>query len=74
MGSLSKSFASCGGYIAGSAALVEYLKYTAPGFVFSVGMSPPNTAAILAAVRVLKAEPERAIRLQQRAKTIFRLS
>ena len=74
MGTLSKSFASCGGYIAGSAALVEYLKYTAPGFVFSVGMSPPNTAATLAAVRVLKAEPERAIRLQQRAKLFLDLA
>ncbi|MEN9567761.1 MAG: hypothetical protein RLZZ69_2957, partial [Cyanobacteriota bacterium] len=68
MGTLSKSFASCGGYIAGSSALVEYLKYTAPGFVFSVGMSPPNTAATLAAVRVLKAEPERVTTLQTRAK------
>ena len=74
MGTLSKSFASCGGYIAGSAALVEYLKYTAPGFVFSVGMSPPNAAATLAAVRVLKAEPERATRLQQRAKLFLDLA
>ena len=68
MGTLSKSLASCGGYIAGSQALVEYLKYTAPGFVFSVGMSPPNAAASLAAIGVLKAEPERATRLQARAK------
>ncbi|PSB08739.1 8-amino-7-oxononanoate synthase [Pleurocapsa sp. CCALA 161] len=74
MGSLSKSFASCGGYIAGSSALVEYLKYTAPGFVFSVGMSPPNTAAILAAVRVLKAEPARATTLQARAKLFLDLA
>jgi 8-amino-7-oxononanoate synthase len=74
MGTLSKSFASCGGYIAGSSALVEYLKYTAPGFVFSVGMSPPNAAATLAAVRVLKAEPERATILQARAKLFLDLA
>ncbi|MDJ0634146.1 MAG: aminotransferase class I/II-fold pyridoxal phosphate-dependent enzyme [Xenococcaceae cyanobacterium MO_188.B29] len=74
MGTLSKSFASCGGYIASSHALVEYLKYTAPGFVFSVGMSPPNAAATLAAIRVLKAEPERVSRLQARAKLFLRLA
>ena len=68
MGTLSKSFASCGGYIAGSQELIEYLKYTAPGFVFSVGMSPANTAAALAAIKLLKSEPERAIKLQSRAK------
>lgn len=68
MGTLSKSFASCGGYIAGSSELIEYLKYTAPGFVFSVGMSPANTAAALAAIRLLKSEPERTIKLQTRAK------
>ncbi len=65
MGTLSKSFASCGGYIAGSKALVEYLKYTSPGFVYSVGISPPDTASVLAAIRLLKAEPERVARLQQ---------
>src|SRR5690606_1107323 len=59
MGTLSKSFGSCGGYIAGNAALVKYLKYTAPGFVYSVGISPPNAAAALAAIKVLQAEPQR---------------
>jgi myxalamid-type polyketide synthase MxaB len=68
MGTLSKSFASCGGYIAGSSELIEYLKYSAPGFVFSVGMSPANTAAALAAIRLLKSEPERVLKLQSRAK------
>ncbi len=68
MGTLSKSLASCGGYIAGSRALIKYLKYTAPGFVYSVGISPPNTASALAALRLLKAEPERVGCLQERAK------
>ena len=65
MGTLSKSLASCGGYIAGSAALVEYLKYTAPGFVYSVGISPPNAAAALAALTLLRREPERVTRLHE---------
>lgn len=65
MGTLSKSFASCGGYIAGSRALIEYLKYTAPGFVYSVGMPPPNVAAALAAIRLMKKEPERVARLHE---------
>src|SRR5262249_37661928 len=58
MGTLSKSFASCGGYICGSHALVEYLKYTTPGFVYSVGISPPNAAAALASLHQLQAHPE----------------
>jgi myxalamid-type polyketide synthase MxaB len=74
MGTLSKSFASCGGYIAGSSELIEYLKYTSPGFVFSVGMSPANTAAALAAIKLLKSEPERAIKLQSRAKFCLNLA
>jgi 8-amino-7-oxononanoate synthase len=67
MGTLSKSLASCGGYIAGSAALVEYLKYTSPGFVYSVGIPPSNAAAALAALRKLEAEPELVTRLHDRA-------
>lgn len=65
MGTLSKSFGSCGGFIAGCHELIEYLRYTAPGFVFSVGLSPPNTAAALASLRTLKKNPERVARLQQ---------
>jgi 7-keto-8-aminopelargonate synthetase-like enzyme len=64
MGTLSKSFGSCGGYIAGKKELVEYLKYTAPGFVFSVGLSPTNTAAAIASLQVLKREPMRVTRLK----------
>ncbi len=68
MGTLSKSFGSCGGYIAGCKELVELLKYTAPGFVFSVGLSPTNTAAALASLKTLIAHPERVQRLQSRSK------
>lgn len=65
MGTLSKSFASCGGYIGASAALVEYLKYTTPGFVFSAGISPANSAAALEAIRLMNQEPENVKRLQR---------
>lgn len=74
MGTLSKSFASCGGYIAGSQAVVEYLKYTAPGFVYSVGISPPNAAATLTAIQVLQAEPQRVEQLHDRAKLFLELA
>jgi 8-amino-7-oxononanoate synthase len=73
MGTLSKSLASCGGFIAGSSALVEYLKYTSPGFVFSVGMTPSNAAAALAALHKLEAEPERVSRLHENAELFLRL-
>jgi 8-amino-7-oxononanoate synthase/acyl carrier protein len=74
MGTLSKSFGSCGGYIAGCRAMVEYLKYTAPGFVYSVGMSPANAAAALAAIRLLKDEPERVALLHERARLFLTLA
>ncbi|MDJ0750983.1 MAG: aminotransferase class I/II-fold pyridoxal phosphate-dependent enzyme [Woeseiaceae bacterium] len=67
MGTLSKALASSGGYIAGERALVEHLKFSAPGFLYSVGMAPPVAAAALEALRVLRAEPERVQRLQARA-------
>ena len=64
MCTLSKTFASCGGYISGCKELVEYLKYTAPSFMFSVGMPPAQTGAALAALRVLEREPQRAQKLR----------
>jgi 8-amino-7-oxononanoate synthase len=68
MGTLSKTYASCGGYIAGSSALVEQLKYLCSGFVYSVGISPANTAAALAALEILKAEPWRVADVQARSR------
>ncbi|MFO0922556.1 MAG: aminotransferase class I/II-fold pyridoxal phosphate-dependent enzyme [Pirellulales bacterium] len=70
MGTLSKSFGSCGGYIAGDRALVELLKYTAPGFVFSVGLSPPNTAAAIKSLELMERQPERVARLRENS-TLF---
>ena len=63
MGTLSKAYASCGGYIAGNRDLIDALRYSAPGFVFSVGLPPSMTAAALTALRVVKREPERVARL-----------
>lgn len=74
MGTLSKSLASCGGYIAGCAALIDYLKYTAPGFIYSVGISPPNAAAALAALHLLQAEPQRITCLQERSQLFLSLA
>ncbi len=74
MGTLSKTFASCGGFIAGCEALIYYLRYAAPGFVFSVGMSPPDAAAALAALRQMQAEPERVARLQARSRLFLDLA
>lgn len=74
MGTLSKSLAGCGGYVGGCQALVTYLRYTAPGFLFSVGLSPPDTAAAVAALRILRQEPERVATLQARARLFLDLA
>lgn len=59
MGTLSKTASSCGGYIAGSRALIEILKAEAGGFVYSVGLAPVLAAAALASIEVLQTETER---------------
>ena len=74
MGTLSKSLASCGGYIAGSAEMVEYLKYTAPGFVYSVGISPPNAAAALASLTILQRQPQRVELLHELSALFLKLA
>jgi 8-amino-7-oxononanoate synthase len=74
MGTLSKTLASCGGYIAGERALIEHLKCAAPGFVYSVGMPPPAAAAALAALRVMRAEPARVEKLHARGQQFLDLA
>jgi 8-amino-7-oxononanoate synthase len=68
MGTLSKALASCGGYVAGSASLMEYLKHSVPGFVYSVGMPPSSCAAALAALRIMLREPDRVTKLRNRGR------
>jgi 8-amino-7-oxononanoate synthase len=58
MGTLSKGLGTCGGYIAGRKCLIDYLRYSLPGFVFSVGISPALAAASLEAIRLLQTRPE----------------
>lgn len=65
MGTLSKALSACGGYIAGSSQLIEILKFHASAFMFSVGMAPPVAAAALAALRMMKRQPERVANLQR---------
>ncbi|MDA0713323.1 MAG: aminotransferase class I/II-fold pyridoxal phosphate-dependent enzyme [bacterium] len=73
MGTLSKSFASCGGYIAGCKELIDYLRYSSPAFVYSVGLSPPNAAASLKAIEILESEPDRVEKLKNNSAFFLRL-
>ena len=74
MGTLSKTLASCGGYIAGEKALIENLKFSAPGFLYSVGISPPLAAAALAALKLLESEPDRIRSLKERGHQFISLA
>ncbi len=58
MGTLSKALGSLGGYVAGSATLVDFLRNRAPGWIYTTALSPADTAAALAAVRLIQQEPE----------------
>lgn len=68
MGTLSKTLASAGGYIAGDAGLIEYMRFLCPGLLFSVGLAPADTAAAIAALDILEREPNRPRRLRDRAR------
>jgi 8-amino-7-oxononanoate synthase len=67
MGTLSKTLAGCGGYIAGNNVLIEHLKYLTPGFLYSTGIVPPLAAASHAALDIMLEEPERVTHLHERA-------
>ena len=63
MGTFSKSLASLGGFIAADEDTIEYLKHKSRALIFSASMPPSNVAAVRAALRIMKREPERIARL-----------
>lgn len=67
MGTFSKSLASLGGYMAGDDYLVDYVKHAARPFIFSASITPSSCGAALAALRYIKAHPERVDRLNELA-------
>jgi 8-amino-7-oxononanoate synthase len=67
MGTLSKTLAGCGGYIAGSTELVDYVKSVMGVFVYSVGMPPVIVETARKALAILNREPDRVARLQRNA-------
>ncbi|XHX81049.1 MAG: 8-amino-7-oxononanoate synthase [Stenomitos frigidus ULC029] len=64
VGTLSKALGSLGGYVAGSATLIDYLRNRAAGFIYTTGLSPADTAAALAAVAIVQ-QPDRRAQLWQ---------
>ena len=59
MGTFSKSFASCGGFIAGPAEVIEYLRIAARSFLFSAAAVPAAVGAALAALRIIRSDDGR---------------
>jgi 8-amino-7-oxononanoate synthase len=70
MGTFSKTFASLGGFVAGNAKVINYIKHFAPALIFSASPTPSSVAAALAALEVLEEEPERVDRLIRNAQRI----
>ncbi|AGI91867.1 MULTISPECIES: 8-amino-7-oxononanoate synthase [Streptomyces] len=68
---LSKSLGSQGGAVLGPAAVVDHLVNTARTFIFDTGLAPAAAGAALAALRLLRAEPDRAARVRRTARTLY---
>jgi 8-amino-7-oxononanoate synthase len=71
MGTLSKTLCACGGYIAARGELIDWLRHTAPGFVYSVGLPPALAASAALALDIMATEPWRVAKLQANAR-LFR--
>jgi 8-amino-7-oxononanoate synthase len=67
MSTFSKSFASLGGFVAGDEPVIHYIKHHARSLIFSASIPPSNAAAALAALHIMRDEPERVDRLRENA-------
>ena len=65
MGTFSKSFASLGGFVAGDAKVISFIKHHARSLIFSASITPASVAAVLATLDIIESEPERRARLWQ---------
>ncbi len=63
MGTFSKSLAAVGGFIAGSRPVVDWIKHRARALIFSASPPPASVASVLAALEIIRREPERRQRL-----------
>ncbi|MGH7540457.1 MAG: aminotransferase class I/II-fold pyridoxal phosphate-dependent enzyme [Gemmatimonadota bacterium] len=71
LGTFSKSFASIGGFCAGSADVIEYLRNHARALIFSASMPPASVATVLKALEIIRTEPERRARLWQNTRKMM---
>lgn len=72
MGTFSKSFASLGGFVAGDAKVIDYIQHTARSLIFSASITPSSAAAVLTALDIIEAEPERREHLWRNARRMQR--
>ncbi len=70
MGTFSKTFASLGGFVAGDAKVVDYIKHHAAALIFSASPTPSSVAAAMAALEILEQEPERVEQLRRNANKV----
>jgi len=71
-GTLAKAFGCHGGYIAGDAEVIDYIRSTAPGFIFTTSLPPMTMAAALASVRHVRGDHARRAKLFERADALKR--
>jgi 7-keto-8-aminopelargonate synthetase-like enzyme len=67
MGTLSKALGACGGFVGARKPIIRYLKYTCPGVVFTIGLSPASCGAALEAIRIISSDNSRIRKLHENA-------